>query len=149
MTAASHLQNQSPPTLLWNSTISLSLLLSAVAFFLIQSRASTFKNKNPDITHPMFLTSRICHLPRSMSLISSSSSSPSSSTGFIGTSLFSISLKYSTHLCSLSPTSVLSTPCFPSYCLTYSKYIAPCCYHVQWPFLLLQPSLPSNSSYPP
>ena len=57
------------------------------------------------------LTSCNCHLPRSFSSISSYSTILSSSPGFVGSSLFNISLKCSTHLCSLSHVSVLSTPC--------------------------------------
>ena len=57
------------------------------------------------------LTSCNHHLPRSISSISSNSTISSSSTGFFGSSLINISLKCSTHLCSLSFVSVLSTPC--------------------------------------
>ena len=104
------------------------------------------------------LTSCTRHLLGSISSISFSSSPPSSSTGFIGTFLFSISLKCSTHLCSLSCASVLSTPCLfftPTSCLfrspaivlvmLYSSLFLP----FSRPFLFLQLTPPSSSPYPP
>ena len=97
------------------------------------------------------LTSCIRHLSKSISSISSSSSPPSSSTGFIGTSLFSISLKCSTHLCSRSCASVLITPCLfstPTSCLLCSQaHVLVMLYSLLHPIPLILP--PSNSAYPP
>ena len=66
------------------------------------------------------------HLLRPMFSISSNSTISSSSKGFVGSSLFNISLKRSTHLCSLSRVSVLSTPCLsltPVSCFRLSPVI--------------------------
>ena len=52
------------------------------------------------------------HLPRSISSISSDSTISSCSTGFVGSSLFNISLKCSTHLCSPSSCSCPKHPLF-------------------------------------
>ena len=97
------------------------------------------------------LTSCIRHLSKSISSISSSSSPPSSSTGFIGTSLFSISLKCSTPLCSRSCASVLITPCLfstPTSCLLCSQaHVLFMLYSLLHPIPLILP--PSNSAYPP
>ena len=57
-----------------------------------------------------FLTSCTLHLPRSISSISSVSSLLYSSTGLVGSSLFNISLKCSTHLCSFSRAGNRNTP---------------------------------------
>ena len=104
------------------------------------------------------LTSCNGHLPRSISLISSNSTISSSSTVFVRSFLFNISLKCPTHLCSPSLASVLSTPCLsltPISCLRLSPVIdsvmlyTPCSYNSQRPFPLLQPPSLTNFSYPP
>ena len=63
----------------------------------------------------------------------------SSFTGFVGSSLFNISLKCSTYLCSVSCVSVLSTLCLaltPTSCLCHSPVID-----------LVMPNSSLNSSY--
>ena len=106
------------------------------------------------------LTSCYRDLPRSISSISSDFSILSSFTGFVGSSLFNISLKCSTHLCSLSRVSVLRTLCFaltPTCCLCHSPVIdlvmlnssLNSSYLSQQPFSLLRPSsLTSFSNLP-
>jgi len=87
------------------------------------STPATFHGFVPFITS---LTSCYCNLPRSISSVSSDSTLLYSFTGFIGSSLFNISLKCSTHLCSLSRVSVLSTPfsaLTPTSCLCHSPVI--------------------------
>ena len=72
------------------------------------------------------LTSCYRDLPRSISSISSDSTILSSFTGFVGSSLFNISLKCSTHLYSLCRVSVLGTLCLaltPTSCLCHSPVI--------------------------
>jgi len=95
------------------------------------------------------LTSCYCNLPRSISSISSDSTILSSLTGFVGSSLFDISLKCSTHLCCGSCVSVLSTPflALTPFCLCHSPVIdlvmpdsfLNSSYLFQRPFPLLQP----------
>ena len=96
-------------------------------------------------------------LPRSISSISSDSTILSSFTGFVGSSLFNISLKCSTHLCSLSRVPVLSTPFLaltPTSRLCHSPVIdlvmlnssLSSSYLSQQPFPLLQPSSLTNFS---
>ena len=103
------------------------------------------------------LTSCYRDLPRSISSISSDSTILSSFTGFVGSSLFDISLKCSTYLCSVSCVSVLSTLCLaltPTSCLCPSPVIdlvmpnssLNSSYLSQWPFPLLQPSFLTNFS---
>ena len=103
------------------------------------------------------LTFRYRNLPRSISSISSDSTILSSFTEFVGSSLFDISLKCSTHLCSLSCVSVLSTLCLaltPTPCLCHSSVIdlvmpnsSLNSFHLsQRPFPLRQPSSLTNSS---
>ena len=103
------------------------------------------------------LTVRYRNLPRSISSISPDSTILSSFTGFVGSSLFDISLKCSTHLCSLSCVSVLSTLCLaltPTSCLCHSSVIdlvmpnssLNSSHLSQRPFPLRQPSSLTNSS---
>ena len=117
------------------------------------STPATFPGFVPFITS---LTSCYRDLSLSISSISSDSTILSSFTGFVGSSLFDISLKCSTHLCSLSCVSVLSTLCLaltPS-CLCHSSVIdlvMPNSFlnssHLsQRPFPLRQPSSLTNSS---
>ena len=101
------------------------------------------------------LTSCYRALPRSISSISSDSTILSSFTGFVGSSLFDISLKGSTHLCRVSCVSVLSTPFLaltPTFCLCPSPVIhlvmlnssLNSSYLSQRPFPLVQPSSLTN-----
>ena len=97
------------------------------------------------------LTSCYRALPRSISSISSDSTILSSFTGFVGSSLFDISLKGSTHLCRVSCVSVLSTPFLaltPTFCLCPSPVIdlvmMNSSYLSQRPFPLVQPSSLTN-----
>ena len=103
------------------------------------------------------LTSDYRDLGRSISSISSVSTILSSFTGFVGASLFNISLKCSTHRCSLSRVSVLSTPFLaltPTCCLCHSPVIdlvmlnssLNSSYLSEEPFPLLQPSCLTNFS---
>ena len=85
------------------------------------------------------LTSCYCDLPRSISSISSDSIILSYFTGFVGSSLFNISLKCSTHLCSVSCVSVLSILCLaltPTSCVCHLPVID-----------LVMPNSSLNSSY--
>ena len=106
----------------------------------------------------LFITSlSSCYrdLPRSIYSISSYSTILSSFTGFVGSSLFDISLKCSTHLCSVSCVSVLITLCLAltvTSCLCHSPVIdlvmpnssLNTSYLSQRPFPLLQPSSLTN-----
>ena len=108
----------------------------------------------------LFITSLTsCHrdLPRSISSISSDCTVLSSFTGFVGLFLFNISLKCSSHLCSVSCVSVLSTLCLaltPASCLCNSPVtdlVMPnsslnSSYLSQRPFPLVQPSSLTNFS---
>ena len=118
------------------------------------STPATFPGFVPFITS---LTSCYRDLPRSISSISSDSTVLSSFTGFFGSVLFNISLKCSTHLCSLSRVPVLSTPFLalaPTSRLCHSPVIdlvmlnssLNSSYLSHQPFPLLQPSSLTNFS---
>ena len=106
------------------------------------------------------LTSCYRDVPRSVSSISFDPTIFSYFTGFVGSSLFDISLKCFIHLCSVSCVSVLSTHFLaltPTSCLCHSPVIdlvmlnssLNSSYLSQRPFPLLQPSsLTSFSSLP-
>ena len=100
------------------------------------STPATFPGFVPFITS---LTSFYRDLPRSISSISSDSIILSYFTGFVGSSLFNISLKCSTHLCRVSCVSVLSILCLaltPTSCLCHPPVID-----------LVMPNSSLNSSY--
>ena len=102
----------------------------------ISSTPATFPGFVPFITS---LTSFYHDLPRSISSISSHSIILSYFTGFVGSSLFNISLKCSTHLCSVSCVSVLRILCLaltPTSCLCHPPVID-----------LVMPNSSLNSSY--
>ena len=121
------------------------------------STPATFPGFVPFITS---LTSCYRDLSLSISSISSDSTILSSFTGFVGSSLFNITLKCSTHLCSLSRVSVVRTPFLsltPTSCLCHSSVIdlvmlnssLNSSYLSQQPFLPLQPSSQTNFSNRP
>ena len=118
------------------------------------STPATFPGFLPFITS---LTSCYRDLSLSISSISSDCTILSFFTGFVGSSLFDISLKCSTHLCSLSRVSVLSTPFLaltPTSCLCHSSVIdlvmpnssLSSSYLSQRSFLPVQPSSLTNFS---
>ena len=91
-------------------------------------------------------TSCIRHPPTSISSISFSSSISSPSAGFVGSSLF----KFHLSALPISAIFLVILSYAPPICLSpWICCIAPCFYHSQWSSLLLQPSPPTNSSYPP